>query len=207
MSEDRSVSLTPLTANMGLSGQGVAMIADQGSKVGLNYFNGGRSVTSRGEDGLIHVELSDSLLRGEPNEPSVLDVLGQLLPGTFETGDNSRGEDALLRTPENEMLTIQVVTVPPEEEINQQIGKGETVKRSLTDAQAAEWIAMSILKKLKFASPKTILALDARPFGILHDEAVLAAFGELYRELINCGFAQIWLVGPIAVRSARLFPR
>jgi hypothetical protein len=205
MSEDKHITITPLTAKFTLAGQGVAAVVDEAKRVVINDFNGGRSVTSRGEDGLIHVELSDSLLRGRPNEPSVLDVLRQLLPGTIEKGEDGRGEDALLRTPENEVLTIQVVTVPPEDEINRQIRGGKTVKRTLTNAAAAEWIAMSILKKRNVASPKSILALDARPFGIFTDEVVLTDFGKSFAEYLNCGFAQIWLVGPIAARSVRLY--
>lgn len=204
MSNGKSYVIKPQTGKFTVSGQGVAAIADEATKVGLNDFNGGRSSTRRDDDGRIHVLLSDSLLRGTDNEPSVRDVLGQLLAGTIEKGENSRGEDARLRTPEGKLLTIQIVTVPPEEEINREIRVGKTVERVLTDRQAAEWIAMSIHKKLKFATPTTILALDARPYGILTDDAVLREFREAFPELLDCGFNQIWLVGPTAPRSIRL---
>ncbi len=176
MSNGKSYAIEPQTVKCALSGQGVAAIADEAAKVGLNDFNGGRSSTSRDQDGLIHVVLSDSLLRGKLNEPSVRDVLGQLVTGTIEDGDDARGEDARLRTPEGNLLTIQIVTVPPEEEINREIRKGEMVERVLTDREAAEWIGRSIHKKLNVAAQTIILALDARPYGILADDAVLREF-------------------------------
>jgi hypothetical protein len=46
--------------------------------------------------------------------------------------------------------------------------------------------------------------LDARPYGILTDEAVLREFRAAFPELRACGFDQIWLVGPTAARSVRL---
>ena len=205
MTNDKSASFTPFTAKVSTSGQGVAMIADQGAKVGLNDFNGGRSVMSRGEDGLLQVRLSDSLKRGRPNEPSVLDVLRQLLTGTIEKGEDRRGQDGLLHTPDGEVLTIQIVTVPPEQEINRQIGTGQIVEFTLTDTEAAEWIAMSIVEKRDVASANWILALDARPFPLLADAVVVARFREWSAELPNCGFKEIWLVGPTAARSVRLY--
>jgi hypothetical protein len=205
MSDGKSFGITPLTAKFTLAGQGVALIADESKKVGLSDFNGGRSSTWRDEkDGRIHLLLSNSLLRGRPNEPSVLDVLGELLAGTIEKGDDARGEDARLRTPESNLLTIQIVTVPPEETINREIKEGETVERVLTDRQAAEWIAMSIQKKLNVAADTTILVLDARPYGILADAAVVREFHSAFPELSACRFNQIWLIGPLAMRSVRL---
>jgi hypothetical protein len=204
MSNGKSYVIEPQTGKFTLSGQGIAAVADEANKVGLNDFNGGRSSTRRDEDGRIHVLLSDSLLRGRPDEPSVRDVLGQLVTGTIEQGDDARGEDARLRTPEGNLLTIQIVTVPSEEEINREIREGEMVERVLTDREAAEWIRRSIQKKLNVAAQTIILALDARPFGILTDDAVLREFRAAFPELSACRFNQIWLVGPTAARSVRL---
>lgn len=204
MSDSKSYVLQAEAAKFTMSGQGIAAAVDEATRVTLNDFNGGRASSWRDSDGRIHVLLSNSLLRGRPNEPSVRDVLSQLLKGAAEKGDDARGEDARLRTVDGEILTIQIVTVPPEEEINREIREGRTVERVLTDRQAAEWIGSSIQKKLPVAAPTTILALDARPYGILTDHAVLCEFRANFPALQTSGFNQIWLVGPIAARSARL---
>jgi len=178
------------------------MIANQKDAVGLNDFNGGRSVTSRREDGRIHVSLSNRLLRGTPNEPSVLQVLAQRLEGQIGCGVDQDGQDGLLHTPSGDVLTIQLVTLPADPVINRRIGVGETIELDLTDGDAARWIASSIEHKRAVASPDVILALDARPFGLFADGAVIAAFHAAYPDLP--GFNQIWLVGPEAPRTVRL---
>ena len=201
---DKSVVLRPLTGKVEFSGQGVAAVADSPSKVDISDFNRGRSSTWRDESGLIHVAMRDSLLRGRDNEPSVLDVLGQLCAGTIEPGDDARGEDARLCIADGTVLVIQIVTVPPEEEINRQVRQGLTVERVLTIPEAAAWIHMSIQKKLKVRSTTTVLALDARHLGVLVDEDILAEFRRAFPNTQACGFNQIWLSGPTAARSTRL---
>jgi hypothetical protein len=115
---------------------------------------------------------------------------------------DGNGQDGLLHTPAGPLLTIQVVTLPPDQEINRRIRQGETVELDLTDDEAAGWIAASIEKKRPVAARNVILALDARPFGLLTDESVLAAFRAAYPN--PPPFNHIWLVGPTPARSIRL---
>jgi hypothetical protein len=54
MCNGKSFRIEPQTAEFKTSGQGLAAVADAKDRVALNDFNGGRSVTSRREDGRIH---------------------------------------------------------------------------------------------------------------------------------------------------------
>src|SRR5262245_20909461 len=57
---DKSVNITPQTARLSLTTQGVAAIADSPSKVDINDFGGGGASSGRDESsGLIHVEMRD----------------------------------------------------------------------------------------------------------------------------------------------------
>jgi hypothetical protein len=203
---EKSVVLTPLAAELKLTGQGVAAVADSASKLDINDFGGGRSSTSLDASGSIHIATRDALPRGRDNEPSVLDVLRLLVCGTIELGDDSRGEDGILRSKAG-TFTIQIVSVPPEPEFNRQVRQGENVERVLAIPEAAGWIHASIQKKC--AGPPTarttvILVLDARHLGILAEDAILGALREGYPDVACCGFWQVWLIGPTAARSVRL---
>lgn len=205
---DKSYCIEPQTAEFKTTGQGIAAVADSASKVDINDFNGGRSSTWRDDAGLIHVLMRDSLTRGKANEPSVRDVLGQLIEGTIEGGIDGEGEDGILSTPHGERFVIQIVTVPADVDINREIRQGKIVKRVLTLAEAAGWIQTPIALKLARTPakqrPSVILVLDARHLGILSDGDILAEYRRIYPDARAHGFNQIWLIGPTAARSALL---
>lgn len=209
--EQKSVTLTPQTARCDLTGQGVAAIANSSSRVDMKDFVG-RASSWIEDDGRIGVLIRDAPLRGEDNEPSVLEVLRHVLaveePGaSIEPGENTRGEDALLRLADGSMLTVQVTTVPPHELVNQEIAQG-VMERHLTCREAAGWVQASIQLKLPkippSMRPKTVLVLDARHLAIFASQPVLTEFRAAFPQVSTYGFAQIRLIGPLAARSERL---
>ena len=100
------------------------------------------------------------------------------------------------------------MSIPPDEAVNRQIAHG-LMERKLSDREAAEWIRRSIVHKWERIPPdlraRTMLVLDARHVAIFASDSVVAEFWKTVADgAALYGFAQIWLIGPIAPRSRRL---
>lgn len=205
-----SYTLQPETGRYSLRGQPVALILNGPSRIEVNDFKG-RADGHVKEDGTLNVSIQGGPRRGRLNEYSVLKVLSSAiatqssLEVTVLGGDDSRGEDGRLQIASDNYV-VQIVTVPVDQEYGQKIASGDFQIRLTADI-AANWINAAIQHKLTIVEAdraRTILALDIRHVAILTDERVLQEFASRFPATGSLGFAQIWLVGPLRVRSARI---
>ena len=208
---DKTVRLTGEEA-VGLIGR-AAMSVDGPERSAIDDFQG-RSESYVLPDGRGHrFRISDRPLQAEDNEPNVLRVLAKVLSGESmrwrraTAKQNQNGIDGFVEVGGRD-VPVQIVSVPIDERLRARVGVGECeVDVSFEDA--ARWMVNAIRRKAepgrKFISRSArsglILALDARHWGQLANERVLAEFRRQMPGLGGEGFEAVWLVGSTAAGS------
>jgi hypothetical protein len=119
---------------------------------------------------------------------------------------DARGEDGKLTINGREMV-VQAVTVPDKPSFWRDARLGGRL--SVDTPHALGWLASAIEEKAQRTSalqrPKTILAIDARHWGMLAAPTLVDAYLKAYGEpTVEYGLAAVWLVGPTNARCVRL---
>lgn len=147
---------------------------------------------------------------GRANEPQALKVLAQAIGKGVPRKDGSKEDDAngidgYVQLPgDTAMIAVQFVTVPCDEDYAAAVASGSS-EVTLTNAEAAAWIAAALSKKQHVASPSLILALDIRHASLLSDPVIVDELLKLLpTEPAALGFKAVWLVGSAKAHCRRL---
>jgi hypothetical protein len=133
-------------------------------------------------------------------------LVAQGLEVSISPGRDDFGEDRLLKCGGIDYV-LQMVTTPADSTFWRAAPKGADTFANADGA--SKWLNDVVEMKARKIGPeervKTVLAIDARHFGVLTDDRALDEYLPRYgHPATESGFASVWIVGPTVRHCKRL---
>ncbi|MBN2185608.1 MAG: hypothetical protein JW746_09800 [Candidatus Krumholzibacteriota bacterium] len=215
-----NITINPLPAScVGKTGKiGVVIEGDSpdgfGRQVEFSTPQGGSSNSTIDGSGVMDCSINGPINIGRPNESRVLKTLKSKLNKIgivteSVPAEDARGEDSALII-EGQRIVVQMVTVPHDSSF-WATQRRDGVVISETREYAIEILSGSIAKKSHIPPDQrssTILVLDVSAIGAIVESSIMESVRTLNNKMFEeLKFYAIWVVGPTASSTQRLWPR